>query len=772
MTALRLCLAIVFIALAPLAWAQSLTAEQYRAWSDTAERAEEAIAAGRASNAALEQLRTDLVGWREDFDEGQNVNAAQIRTVQSRLSALGPPPPDGETEPDEVAERRAELTEQLSALRAPRVQAEDAFSRADSLIFEIDRVIRERQTDALMELGPSPLNPALWGTALTSLGTSLRDVGEEVVATYGTSVQRREFRENLPTILLYLVLAMLALFRGWHWLDRLQQWLDRRKSPARQRVTHYAISLGQAVIPFLGLVLLVEAFFDSGLVGLRGNVILDIVPVAGAVYLAARWLGRLTFPRRVEVEGLLDVPVEMRRAGRFYVQLAGGIFFVQALLVSLAEFENWSDATRSIVAFPFLLALGFALTRLGRFIRIASTRDASAGSDDPQPYRNRVLGLLGRAIILVGIVGPVLGAIGYTQAARFLVYPSLLSLGLLVLIVVVQDMISQLYAIVTRRREVPSDSLTPVLIGLCVTIAALPLLALIWGARVADLTELWTQFQNGIRIGETRISPSNFLAFALIFSAGYAATRLIQGTLRNSVLPKTRLDLGGQNAVVSGLGYVGIFLAALIAITATGIDLSSLAIVAGALSVGIGFGLQNIVSNFVSGIILLIERPISEGDWIEVGGQMGIVRDISVRSTRIETFDRTDVIVPNADLVSGMVTNWTHGNSVGRVIVPVGVAYGTDTKWIDSILMEIAKAHPMVLANPAPAVIFQGFGADSLDFEIRAILRDVNWVLSVKSDLNHAIAKRFAEEGIEIPFAQRDLWLRNPETLKGGTSDD
>ncbi|MEL7213271.1 MAG: DUF3772 domain-containing protein [Pseudomonadota bacterium] len=774
MTFLRLCLALVFIALAPLAWAQSLTAEQYRAWSDTAERAEEAIAAGRASNAALEQLRSDLVEWREDFDQGQNVNAAQIRTVQSRLSALGAPPADGESEPPEVAERRAELTAQLSALRSPRVQAEEAFSQADSLILEIDRVIRERQADALMELGPTPLNPANWAAAVTSVVTSIRAVGEEVIASYGTSVQQRELRENLPTILLYLLLAMLALFRGWRWLDQLQAWLDRKQSPARQRLTHYAISLGQAIIPLLGLVLLVEAVFDSGLVGLRGNAILDVVPVAGAVYLGARWLGRLTFPRRAEIDGLLQVPFEIRRRGRFYVQLAGGIFFVVAILISLAEFENWSDATRSIVAFPFLLALGFALTRLGRMIRIGARSETATaeGTEATQPYRNRVMGLLGRAVILVGFAGPILGAIGYTQAAHFLIYPSLLSLGLLALIVVVQDMISQLYALVTRRREVPQDSLIPVLIGLCVSVAALPLLALIWGARVADLTELWTQFQNGIRIGETQISPSNFLAFALIFSAGYAVTRLIQGTLRNSVLPKTKLDLGGQNAVVSGLGYVGIFLAALIAITAAGIDLSSLAIVAGALSVGIGFGLQNIVSNFVSGIILLIERPISEGDWIEVGGQMGIVRDISVRSTRIETFDRTDVIVPNADFVSGMVTNWTHGNSVGRVIVPVGVAYGTDTRWVADILMEIAKDHPMVLANPAPAVLFQGFGADSLDFEIRAILRDVNWVLSVKSDMNHAIAERFAKEGIEIPFAQRDVWLRNPETLKGAASDE
>jgi small-conductance mechanosensitive channel len=248
-------------------------------------------------------------------------------------------------------------------------------------------------------------------------------------------------------------------------------------------------------------------------------------------------------------------------------------------------------------------------------------------------------------------------------------------------------------------------------------------------------------------------------------------TRFLQRILSRSVLPVTGLDAGGQAAVRAGVGYVGITLAAVVAISATGLDLSNLAIVAGALSVGIGFGLQNVVNNFISGIILLVERPIKVGDWVELGSGMGYVKRINVRSTEVQTFDRASLIVPNSELISGPVTNWTHTDMQGRLIVPVGVAYGTDTRKVEAILLEIARAHTMLLRRPEPYILFRRFGADSLDFEIRGVLRDVNWIFRVVSDMNHEIARRFTEEGIEIPFAQRDLHLRNADEVGRSISD-
>jgi small-conductance mechanosensitive channel len=182
------------------------------------------------------------------------------------------------------------------------------------------------------------------------------------------------------------------------------------------------------------------------------------------------------------------------------------------------------------------------------------------------------------------------------------------------------------------------------------------------------------------------------------------------------------------------------------------------------LSVGIGFGLQAIVNNFVSGLILLFERPIKTGDWIIVGNTEGYVKRISIRSTMIQTFDRADVIVPNSDLIANQVTNWMLYDPRGRIRVPVSVAYGSDTEKVRELLLEIANTHPEVITDgtsPTPRVLFLQFGDSSLNFELRCHIRNIDMRRIVMSDINFAIDKAFREHGVEIPFPQRDVHIRD-----------
>ncbi|MDX1781314.1 MAG: DUF3772 domain-containing protein [Thalassovita sp.] len=740
----------------------------YAAWERTAQRAEAAVEAGKASDRALEELRAEIVVWRENFLTAQDANVHRITTLQNQLEVLGPAPQDG-AESAEIAARRADLTAELARLQAPVLTAAEAHSRANGVISEIDEIIRERQTDALVALGPSPLNPLIWNTALSETREGLIVLGTELRSNWDNELRRFEFRQKLLFIAPMLLIGLALLLRGRAWVGRSQKRLLRK--PLRGAdVWGFVLSLGNVALPLAGLTLVVAALLQTGFAGIRGEQVVKPIPYWGGILLMAGWLGDRLFPV-LPIRAPFDIPEEFKPTGRRQCKLLALLLVIGFAVGLFGDVIGISDETAAVLGFPFIVLAGLALLRLARFL---SSRlvPASAESAEPVTYRMRVGRVLAQIAGVIAVVGPVLAAIGYRNAAEALLYPTVLSIGILGLVLVLQNFVEDLYLLITQSEAPRGEALIPVLIGLLLMVAALPVLALVWGARITDLTELWNRFLEGVRLGGTRISPVDFLTFALIFTIGYVLTRILQGALRSTVLPKTRIDAGGQNAIVAGTGYLGVTIAALIAITGAGIDLSSIAIVAGALSVGIGFGLQNIVSNFVSGIILLIERPVSEGDWIEVGGQMGYVRDISVRSTRIETFDRTDVIIPNADLVSGTVTNYTRGNTVGRIIVLVGVAYGTDTKRVEAILREIAQAHPMILANPEPSILFREFGADSLNFEIRAILRDVNWSMSVTSDLNHEIARRFAEEGIEIPFAQRDIWLRNPEVLRDARSED
>ncbi|MEM7438364.1 MAG: DUF3772 domain-containing protein [Pseudomonadota bacterium] len=749
------------------------------AFDKLVKRAEGVVDRGVASDQALESLRKQLADYRTQANRQKQEVSFKLRPLEDRLAALGDPPGEGGQEASDVAALRAQLTAELDRTRAPFLAAEDANRQADALIKAIDETIRGRATDALLERGPSPVNPARWASAVTELRGYFRSVRGELTTTWSSESRRAARISNAPIVLIMIGLALLLLFRARRWSRLGQDFLSTGVSARSAAGFGLLGALLQIALPALGLWVLVRAIDIFDVFSVRGYFLVAALGMAGFALYFATWVSRLLFVPSGHLPALVEVSQSDRRTLRNAFTLLGLVFAVRQMLGAvqgaLDTEPALAEATTTLM-FPVVVLGGLGIFQIGWALRRLARQ--SAENEGGNPFLARVATLMGTFCLMAGILGPVASAVGYAQAGTMLVFSTALSLLMIAGFYILFRLLGMMIGASVpksagdgQEETVRFGALFQITLGFLFICTGVPLLALIWGMRESQLFEIWVWLNDGVAIGDTRVSLTDFLRFILVFSVGYMLTRLLQTALRTTVMPNTRFDIGGQNAIVTGTGYVGIFLAALAAIGATEIDLSNLAIVAGALSVGIGFGLQTIVSNFVSGIILLIERPIKSGDWIEVGAYSGYVRKISVRSTEIETFDRANVIIPNADLIAGSVTNWTHSSMAGRVLVPVGVSYDSDPRHVEKILREVAESHPMVILNPPPVVMFMGFGADSLDFEIRAILRDVNWMLSARSDLNFEIAKRFREEGIEIPFAQRDVYIKNLGDLQAGRDE-
>ncbi|MCF6305615.1 MAG: DUF3772 domain-containing protein [Rhodobacteraceae bacterium] len=746
--------------------------ENLAVWSATASRAATVLEQKQASNPSLEILRTELAGQRSAAQAMYQEGLAAVTDLAAQLAALGPVPEGDVPEPPEIAAFRAETTQALARANVPVLEADVAYRRANDLIKQIDSLIRARINEQLTTLGPSPLNPALFGKVIAELGRYSTRVWNEISEPFGPEqIYRGQLLHRLPFLILVIVVSFAALFGALPiLLRRLGRLIENAGTPGRRLGWALLLNIMRIVIPGLVAAGLIWAVEFSGIPGFWSQAIARELPIIAVIAVGSYWLGNSLTGGRWATRSIGIISVEYKKPARRIIAMLGLILILKTLADAIVGRMVLAPDVTAAIEFPIVLLGSFFLYRAARLIKIST----DPGKDDG--FNVAFLRFIRRAVLVLSIASPILAAIGYFAAAQFLLYPTILSLALLgtayvVFAIIVEVLESWLGSDI--QEDGKSDlRLLPVLLGFMIVLGTVPFLALIWGARVSDLTEIWVLLNDGIPLGESRISPSVVFVFGMVFTLGYMLTRVLQKVFRTSVLPRTRMDTGGKNAILSGISYVGFTLAALAAISATGIDLSSLAIVAGALSVGIGFGLQNIVSNFVSGIILLIERPIKEGDWIEAGPYSGYVRKIAVRSTIIETFERSQVIVPNSDLVAGPVLNWTHSNMVGRVKVPVGVAYGTDPRLVEKIMLGIAEKHPMVVKDPAPSVIFQGFGADSMDFEIRAFLRDVNWMLSARSDMNFEIVRLFAEHNIEIPFAQRDINLKNINELGAAIRGD
>jgi small-conductance mechanosensitive channel len=294
--------------------------------------------------------------------------------------------------------------------------------------------------------------------------------------------------------------------------------------------------------------------------------------------------------------------------------------------------------------------------------------------------------------------------------------------------------------------------------ALCLWLRSMLRLLTIYEAVMSALSNL---LQRPIGFQQVHFTLGGALSIVLILVFGYVLANAVTLFVKKFVLPRLPLNRGVPHAISTVSYYVLLLLVALATLSATGVELNKLTVLTGALGVGLGFGLQNIVNNFVSGLILLFERPIHLGDTVDVGGLVGLVRRIGARSSTILTFQGAEVIVPNSNLISNQVINWTLSSQWRRVDVPIGVAYGTDPERVIRLLVGVAQSHPGVLLERPPMAFFLGFGESALRFELRFWSDHQDTWFQLQSDVTVAVAKAIKEAGIEIPFPQRDLHVRS-----------
>ena len=734
------------------------------------------------NHAVIEALRPQIEKMQREAADAADAAAADAEAVRQLLDALGPPPAQGEPpESEAVAAERATLDGHRAEREGRVKQAELISLQARQVLARIAETRRERSARRLLERGPSPLSWDVLASAGPHALGIVRELSDASVEVWFPAAPDGE-RWIGPRVLFLpaLVLTVVLVVPARRWM--LRRYVRDRdvETPSFAYRTRAAVLVGVArgALPsFIGLVplaFLLSVPFERGV---ADDVLVAAFSVTAGLFLAAGLARAALAP--YSPDGWRLAPLTRESARGLYHRTLALAFLVGGLLFIEYPGARHLEVPRELVPFYHLLAdcalAGFILLLLpGRLWRHRETAPRAPGKPEPSGRRGppRLGKMLRIAAAVVAASIPLLSLAGFEALADYLVSSLVESIVVLGLAAIVHGVARDVIALALAGRDAgPAEEDGTVRDGntmfrfwlvaaadtvLAVVVAVVLLMS--WGLGREDLGGWLVAAADGVRIGSFRLSVTDLLFSVLIFAGLLAATRWLQRILETRILPQTRLDAGVRNSLKTTVGYAGLFVAVMAGISTLGIDLSNIAIIAGALSVGIGFGLQNIFNNFISGLILLAERPVKVGDWIVVGEHQGYVQRINVRATEILTFHRSSVIIPNSELLSSAVLNWTHKDPVVRIEIPVGVSYASDVDLVRDVLLDVAASHPEVRHDPAPFVLFTNFGESSLDFDLRCFAH-ANRAFRIATEMRFEIVRRFRERGIEIPFPQRDVHL-------------
>ncbi|WP_243370341.1 DUF3772 domain-containing protein [Microvirga solisilvae] len=725
---------------------------------------------GRAhSDVELQNLRQQLEPIIGDIRTVIDEQTPRLEASRQRLSQLGPKPASGQPEESaDVARDRADREAAVAELDETQRLGRALLVQAEQLSAQIGDLRRAGFVRAHFEQSDGILSPSLWVDVLQAIPRELR-AQRIVLSDAFDQIQRRA----TIGVLLLLGLAIgvaVALYIGRR---RIAPRLVRRDpaitDPARRSRLLAAVGvLALGAAPAIAGSWIVWVAFDSAdLVSPRlEEVVRSLLGGLAFIAFVRALIDAILAPDHTSWRLIPVRDASAARIMRFSVTLATIMVIgkvIEAFNKAVAAVLPITVITRAF--FALVMALLFA-ELLRRFATRENQEEACLGPymaqdvDIGGPLRS-----LGWFVVAV-VIGSVLS--GYTALASFVLEQAVSISTIIAMLILCIALADEFIAgslrgqsrIATtlqantgiRRRSLEQIGvLTSGVARLVLIIIAILLVLLPWGIESADVTSSLRALFFGFSVGDVTISLSSILIAALLFAGGFTITRVVQRWLDNTFLPATDLDAGLRNSIRTAAGYVGIIATGMVSFTYLGLSLERLTIVAGALSVGIGFGLQSIVNNFISGLILLWERPIRVGDLVVVGDAEGYVRRINVRSTEIQTGDRATLIVPNSNLISGVVRNRVRNDRVGRVLVSIPVPRATDPDLVADIMRQAALAHREVMSEPNPRVIFKKVTENTIDFDLVCFVDDIDAAGRVSSDIYFDIFRGLRKAGIGVP---------------------
>ncbi len=741
----------------------------------------------------LAMLSENASQARRDAEALEKALQPQLVRLDEQLAQLGTPA-EGTAEPPELAAQRRTITKQRDGLAASVAQAKTSAVRAQQLATDIDQQRAAQRTEELGQKVASPLSPALWSKVAERLPIDIARVAP--LAKQGRDTLIAAVRANgWGTPLLGLAAALVMMFPLRLWLRRLgRRFAASERAPdgrlRRSGLAMWLLLVG-TLLPGYAVVVFIASLNAIGAIAPRLQNVADGVEQAtfAAAFIAAL-SACLLVPKRPSWR-LLNLDDTAALKLRKYAWGAAALAWLSTVLVAIDQATRTSDVTTvaldGVIALTYLGLIMAMLVTLARLHR-RQTAEAEAkleaqadGLTVSTPVRRSSWLVLARVAGNIAVVAAIIATLlGYVNFAKFvnqqLIGGSIVVLAATLLFKFVDDLstwmlnadskVGQTILLSTglsvSRLEQAGVLLSAMLRTLVVLVALLALAAPF--GNVGTIVERIASLSNGIEINkDLTLQPGRIVTGVLVLLVGMGLTQLLQRWLTDTYLPKTELDLGARNSISTIAGYVGIILVGLWALTAMGLNLKNLALLVSALSVGIGFGLQAIIQNFVSGLILLAERPVKIGDWVKLGDQEGDIRRINVRSTEIQVGDRSTLIVPNSELITKTIRNMTMGNNEGRIQIQFAVPPSTDVGNLRQALLDAYTAHTNVLKQPAPTVYIDSIAGGQITINSFAYVASPRQVYATRSDLYFSLLQILAERNIPLSTPTDIHITRDPQ---------